>query len=224
MVFRDLLKKKDKHGEEEPQPPLSPPPEFKIYRSDTHGTELISESGDGDSNADGAADTRSRGLFGRHRSSSNASAKSVSSTGGTSKRLSQRLHLRKEDTTSDSVPTNLPDITADDAQDEDGRQSQWEKRATILARKNEQSRSRPTTPTASTTDLDRFRDLRLGDNNGQQRDRSVSSKRADDNIQEAIRLHEAGDLETATKMFGRLADPNGENNALSQVLYGLALR
>ena len=25
-------------------------------------------------------------------------------------------------------------------------------------------------------------------------------------------------------MFGRLADPHGENNALSQVLYGLALR
>lgn len=25
-------------------------------------------------------------------------------------------------------------------------------------------------------------------------------------------------------MFGRLADPDGENNALSQVLYGLALR
>ena len=25
-------------------------------------------------------------------------------------------------------------------------------------------------------------------------------------------------------MFGRLADPKGENNALSQVLYGLALR
>lgn len=25
-------------------------------------------------------------------------------------------------------------------------------------------------------------------------------------------------------MFGQLADPNGANNALSQVLYGLALR
>jgi hypothetical protein len=25
-------------------------------------------------------------------------------------------------------------------------------------------------------------------------------------------------------MFGRLADPDGANNALSQVLYGLALR
>ena len=46
----------------------------------------------------------------------------------------------------------------------------------------------------------------------------------DVNIQEAIRLHEAGDLVNSTKMFGRLADPNGENDPLSQVLYGLALR
>lgn len=32
------------------------------------------------------------------------------------------------------------------------------------------------------------------------------------------------DLRRSTAMFGRLADPDGENNALSQVLYGLALR
>ncbi|KAJ4288205.1 hypothetical protein N0V90_012222 [Kalmusia sp. IMI 367209] len=30
--------------------------------------------------------------------------------------------------------------------------------------------------------------------------------------------------EASTKLFGKLADPNGPNNALSQVLYGLALR
>ena len=52
----------------------------------------------------------------------------------------------------------------------------------------------------------------------------IVDKNADDNIQEAIRLHEEGSLEEATKMFGRLADPGGTNNALSQVLYGLALR
>lgn len=28
----------------------------------------------------------------------------------------------------------------------------------------------------------------------------------------------------STAMFGRLANPNGDNNVLSQVLYGLALR
>lgn len=32
------------------------------------------------------------------------------------------------------------------------------------------------------------------------------------------------ELEASTRMFGQLADPNGANNALSQVLYGLALR
>jgi hypothetical protein len=37
-------------------------------------------------------------------------------------------------------------------------------------------------------------------------------------------LHEAGEYECSTAMFGRLADPKGPNNPLSQVLYGLALR
>lgn len=32
------------------------------------------------------------------------------------------------------------------------------------------------------------------------------------------------ELEKSTEMFRQLADPNGANNALSQVLYGLALR
>ena len=39
-----------------------------------------------------------------------------------------------------------------------------------------------------------------------------------------LSLGVVSDLTNSTKMFGRLADPNGENNALSQVLYGLALR
>ncbi|KAI1412152.1 HCP-like protein [Hypoxylon sp. FL1857] len=52
----------------------------------------------------------------------------------------------------------------------------------------------------------------------------VSSKAIDDMIQEAIRLHEEGQLEQSTRLFGRLADPQGANNPLSQVLYGLALR
>lgn len=52
----------------------------------------------------------------------------------------------------------------------------------------------------------------------------VSTKAIDEDIQEAIRLHEAGELEKSTAMFGRLADPKGANNPLSQVLYGLALR
>ncbi|KAK7754075.1 hypothetical protein SLS62_003921 [Diatrype stigma] len=52
----------------------------------------------------------------------------------------------------------------------------------------------------------------------------VSSQTIDQNIQEAIRLHEEGELEHSTALFGHLADPQGANNPLSQVLYGLALR
>ena len=105
-----------------------------------------------------------------------------------------------------------------------GAESQWEKRATILAKKNEQERSRPSTPVGSTTDLNAFADLSMGGGSPGKEKGPISTKHADDDIQEAIRLHEAGDLENSTRMFGRLADPNGENNALSQVLYGLALR
>ncbi|KAK8140253.1 hypothetical protein PG984_000319 [Apiospora sp. TS-2023a] len=54
--------------------------------------------------------------------------------------------------------------------------------------------------------------------------RKVSSQQIDADIQEAIRLHEEGMLEQSTVKFGILADPNGANNPLSQVLYGLALR
>jgi hypothetical protein len=118
----------------------------------------------------------------------------------------------------------LPDITVqDDSTDTTGVESQWEARATILAKKNEQQRSRPSTPVGSVTDLGKFSDSTMGDSPGREKG-VVSSKHVDDNIQEAIRLHEAGKLETSTQMFGRLADPKGENNALSQVLYGLALR
>ncbi|KAF3928280.1 hypothetical protein AA313_de0208665 [Arthrobotrys entomopaga] len=60
------------------------------------------------------------------------------------------------------------------------------------------------------------------------RERSRSLSRSDQgtdkDIQEAIRLHESGDLENSTKLFKVLADPEGANNPLSQVLYGLALR
>ena len=37
-------------------------------------------------------------------------------------------------------------------------------------------------------------------------------------------MHQIGELSLSSAMFGRLGDPNGQNNALAQVLYGLALR
>jgi hypothetical protein len=230
MPLRDLLKKKDKHEDDStPAPaPASPPPlEFTFMRSDTHTQEILSLPDDppelvspSDGLGDGHRHRFSR-VTGRSRSHSNASTNSRSSDASKSKdrprdsrRLSQRLGLRKEDT-STSVPQNLPEIT--DGQDEDG--DAWEQRATMLARENEKNRSRPGTPVRG--DVPDLKALNLGEGEEQH---IVSSKNTDDTIQEAIRLHEAGQLEDATKMFGRLADPHGENNALSQVLYGLALR
>lgn len=111
------------------------------------------------------------------------------------------------------MPQDLPAISS-----EGGGDAAWEERATILARENEKNRSRPGTPFQE--DAPDLAQLKLGERT----DGAVSSAGIDDNIQEAIRLHEAGDLEKATTMFGRLADPKGQNNALSQVLYALALR
>ncbi|EPE06717.1 cell cycle inhibitor nif1 [Ophiostoma piceae UAMH 11346] len=119
-------------------------------------------------------------------------------------------------------------------------ESQWEKRATLLALENEKQQihgvvNPPTTPEKS------GRRGRAASNAGNispaavatasaaasARNRSasaVSSKELDASIQEAIRLHEEGKLEDSTRLFGILADPHGYNNPLSQVLYGLALR
>ncbi|KAK9466905.1 hypothetical protein V1512DRAFT_262624 [Lipomyces arxii] len=43
-------------------------------------------------------------------------------------------------------------------------------------------------------------------------------------LQEAIALYESGNLADSSRILCKLADPNTTNNALAQVLYGLALR
>lgn len=247
MPLRDILKKKDRvvesdvpapealRDKQEDEGPASPV--FTFMRSDTHTQEIISpptfsstESSGPPSFADGPNESRTSRFFkGRARSSSQASAASSTSHASEkekskSKRLSQRLHLRRSEISSSNVPTDLPEIRVDDDGEAAGAESQWEKRATMLAKKNEQERSRPSTPIGSTTDLNAFQELAIGRGSPGKEKGPISTKHADDDIQEAIRLHEAGDLENSTRMFGRLADPNGENNALSQVLYGLALR
>jgi len=234
--FRDILKKKEKlgdSGEKETHPQTPPIDEnefqFTFIRSDTHTQEIISpptfsstESANPPS-VDGPHESRMSNLFrGRARTASTASATSNTSEKSKShKRLSERLHLRRNEGSSSAVPQDLPEITiGDDNTDVTGLESQWEARATRLAKRNEQERSRPPSPMGSAADLGSFKDMSIGGHdNG-----AVASEQTDDNIQEAIRLHEAGNLEVSTRMFGRLADPNGENNALSQVLYGLALR
>ncbi|KAG6041047.1 hypothetical protein E4U41_006138, partial [Claviceps citrina] len=180
----------------------------------------------------------------RGRSGSVSSQTSHSSSG--KRRLSERLlHLgRSSAESSEHVPQNLPEITAPaDPTD----QSQWEKRATMLVGQNSRNLARiapaemPALPGGepeSESQLQLQPQLQpqpqpqpqmLGLQPQGSRSRSpspapaVSSKAIDEDIQEAIRLHEEGDLAKSTEMFGRLADPQGANNPLSQVLYGLAL-
>ncbi|KAK9454098.1 hypothetical protein V1511DRAFT_502755 [Dipodascopsis uninucleata] len=52
----------------------------------------------------------------------------------------------------------------------------------------------------------------------------VGVPKTEETLQKAIDLHEAGKIEESTKLFAELADPNGENNPLAQLLYGLSLR
>ncbi|RAK76396.1 tetratricopeptide repeat protein [Aspergillus fijiensis CBS 313.89] len=162
-------------------------------------------------------------------------------------RLSHLLHLdrgggsggsgggggwsRSSSSSSVNVPPDLPRIiTSGGKGDGDAAaaaredvEAEWERRATVLVQRNPQFAA-CLSPTGSTTPTGFGMDGAVAS-----RSRSSSCSRINDpdgdvNIQEAIRLHEAGDLERSTEMFGRLADPEGANNALSQVLYGLALR
>ncbi|OTB00041.1 hypothetical protein M426DRAFT_324617 [Hypoxylon sp. CI-4A] len=135
--------------------------------------------------------------------------------------------------------------------DKDAYEDQWEKRATILAEANERGQRRSRSPSIiasssssplpsvhapSSSPSAELAGLRLRDEDGgygggngngngaRKTDGVVSSRAIDEQIQEAIRLHEGGQLDRSTQLFGRLADPHGANNPLSQVLYGLALR
>ncbi|PYH97822.1 HCP-like protein [Aspergillus ellipticus CBS 707.79] len=156
---------------------------------------------------------------------SRAPSESSSTTSPTRQhRLTHLLHLdragsRSSSSSSVNVPPDLPQVNGDKG-DEQEREAQWEKRATVLVQHNPQLAASCLSPTSSTG---------FGLDGGPSRSRSSSVNRANDpgedvNILEAIRLHESGDLERSTKMFECLADPNGANNALSQVLFGLALR
>ncbi|KAG9678786.1 HCP-like protein, partial [Aureobasidium melanogenum] len=146
------------------------------------------------------------------------------------RKLSERLHFGRSrglsrSESSSHVPSDLGDAPQNtpaplDPPDAKGRvketetkenkmhrEAQWEKRATMMALKNpilEAERSESS------------------EKKGHRRSSSLEEGEAD--IQEAIRLHEGGDLERSTQIFGKLADPNGANNPLCQVLYGLALR
>ncbi|RYO75057.1 hypothetical protein DL766_000869 [Monosporascus sp. MC13-8B] len=232
---------------------LTAGPEFTFIRSDTHTQEIIQPpgracggGGGGDDDDDDeqrlrAKDSgaskgrRSLDVFrpSRSRDSSVSSAKSGGNNSSSlstpsqkegHRRLSQRLHLTRDKTpTSDYVPGDLPQIsvTAEGAHDNE---REWEKRATMLVQANEQLRSRSRSPSARPSPSEELAGLDLDSIPSRRPNGVVSSKSIDEDIQEAIRLHEEGDLDQSTRLFGQLADPQGANNPLSQVLYGLALR
>lgn len=232
MTLKDILKKKDRIRENESNATanaVDEPPEFTIMRSDTHTQELIrpptfaSDAGAPIQHEE----IHSQKRFSRFRSTSSASNTSRASN-KSEKRLSQRLHLRSGSRASSqgsiNVPANLPEIEklAVDGEEE---QAQWEQRATILAKGNPNPRPRsqdghrpnPAIPTSG-ADVHVLPGAHLRD--PKKVVRSISDAKGDESIQEAIRLHEAGELAQSTAMFGRLAG----SNAMAQILYGLALR
>lgn len=237
MPLLDLLKKKEKIKEDVtpsilPAPQSEPTAEgFTFLRSDTNTQELISPSSSKSEATIPPAHNDEHRLsshFSRLRSSSNASTSSRASTKG-DRRLSQRLHIsRSSSRTSVNIPTNLPDI-ADVAVQGEEKEAQWEVRATILAKENPNVRSVWENGSLSAEDKfhqEGFVEEKSADEgeaalrNGPGATCSVGFSQGDDNIQEAIRLHEAGDLPNSTAMFGRLAG----SDAMAQIMYGLALR
>jgi hypothetical protein len=240
MPLKDLLKKKERLSQDAtetapapetlPSPERLATPEFTFMRTDTNTQEIIrppSFAGDNDpipppSETPTSPPKRSLSRF---RKSSNPSPKDSNLP---SRKLSQRLHLsRASSTTSVHIPPDLPTIPDPYTQkgDQQEREAQWEERATILAKEN---KSTPASRHGSTPHLaeEVISPENMTNSDGaisrpSHRPRSVSDADSDENIQEAIRLHEAGELTQATKMFGRLAEAG---NVLSQVLYGLSLR
>jgi TPR repeat protein len=239
MGIKDkLLKKKDQGSQQHEQggdrgSSQISTPEFTFMRTTTNTQEIITppsypgdksaEASTSDPPPDGSSKRFSR--FRRHTSAAQekeqAKANRISldadpsGAGKPSQKLAERLHLgrdRSATTSSVNIPQNLPEIevsgpTQIEGGDKDEKEARWEQRATMLAKTNPNQR--------------RGSNAAISEAGSEQ---SISTPRSDDDIQEAIRLHEADDLEKSTAMFGRLADPNGQNNALAQVLYGLALR
>ncbi|KAI9880320.1 MAG: hypothetical protein M1830_004199 [Pleopsidium flavum] len=231
MPLKDLLKKKDKIKDDDGQAANQSlgSPEFTFKRSDTNTEEIIHPP-----SFTGEAPIPDRPHLAprrpsRFRSASSTSIASIASRTSNQgeRRLSQRLHLRSHSYASSqssvNIPTDLPSIN-DGSDDVEEKEAKWEERATILAKGNPLSQSGTPASEAPTTGM---AGLGLGShaNEGVQTSKGgADDAKGDENIQEAIRLHEAGDLERSTAMFGQLANPSGANDALSQVLYGLALR
>ncbi|KAJ5591889.1 uncharacterized protein N7459_002258 [Penicillium hispanicum] len=249
LSLREILHKREYYANDEspsraavaPLSPTSPPPpEITFSRTDTFGHEVTTPSADLDGyddppprslDSDRPSSTSTRRSFQLFRRSSRSG--SVSSPSPPQprreRRLSHLLHLdhrRSRSNSRDSsanIPADLPQILDEQGGDKQEREAQWEKRATVLVQHNAQIGS-PGLSSPLQPEADWSLHVEQEPRSRSSSHSRVGDLREDTNIQEAIRLHESGDLERSTKLFGRLADPNGANNPLSQVLYGLALR
>lgn len=239
MPLKDLLKKKDKLSNDEDKTPVvseTPEvPEFTFLRTDTNTQEVIQPPSFADdskgvtvppapSMPPDTPQTSSKLSLGRLRKGSNASPSLDPPK--EHRRLSQRLHLgsksRASSTSSVNVPVDMPTITDaySEAGDKEEKEAKWEERATLLAMKNVHNRA-PTAEMSQMSISPACADSHQRSHSRSRSIRSISDIESDETIQEAIRLHEAGELTKATEMFGRLAETG---NVLSQVLYGLSLR
>lgn len=247
--LRDFLKKKEKIGQDTAsiQQDQLAVPEFKFIRTTTESEELIeipsypdtpdprgSVSPPSKTSSDSKRHFRLRKASGADKQDEEKIGEESSELPIREKRerkLSGRFHFHRQSrspsaASSSHLPLDLPDapaavdvVAADgstDVQEEkqinENREAQWEKRATMLAQAN---------PLVSEYETNVMSE-KLGQT---EKVSGIPDQQSDENnIQEAIRLHEAGELGLSTEMFGRLSDPKGANNALAQVLYGLALR
>ena len=245
MTLKDILKKKEKIKENaapsmvstsEPNPMAEG---FTFLRSDTNTQELIQPPSFTSESIEPAPPKNQKRLsshFSRLRNTSDASIHSTQTrvSAKSEKRLSQRLHLNRSRTPSSSsvnVPTDLPEIQ-DLAIRGEETEARWEERATMLAKGNPNNKPGPLENGQSKGETAEDKFYQEGFPQERPPDpqegliarpgvtRSVSSAKADENIQEAIRLHELGDLTNSTAMFGRLAD----SSAMAQIMFGLALR
>ncbi|EFE41504.1 conserved hypothetical protein [Trichophyton verrucosum HKI 0517] len=231
MPLLRLHKKSDKDAADMNHPPTqtSEAPEFRIIRSDTYTEETIDAPPFQTVESPGTSPRKSFGLFRRSIDSGRSSQDSHSPRESRFSRLHIGRRSRSGSSSSVNIPDNLPEVG--DTGDEQEREAQWEKRATILVQGGSHSPA-----SLGVQKGNRSRSSSVG---------KVNDPEGDETIQEAIRLHEAGgkqphpvtarmsialltqppsDLEKSTHIFGKLADPQGQNNALSQVLFGLALR
>ncbi|KAE9989093.1 hypothetical protein EG328_000024 [Venturia inaequalis] len=204
MTLKDLLKKKDKVEVESSSAQPLAPPAFTFIRTTTNTQEVIDPPtfpGDQPPTSPPQRSLSHRFRLRRQPSAAQSGDQNdkLDVRHKSEKKLSERLHLGPRDRApsigSANIPADLPEIQGDS-------EDVWEKRATLLAKSN------PNTP----------------EEGKKSSEAPVVDKSGDINIQAAIDLHEAGDFTKASEMFGQLADPHGANNALSQVLYGLALR